>query len=89
MSEPAVSAGEVAGGSTVTGARDVGGRLDRLVVLQRRFPAWAVWVDGTGRWTATRARPYRPGNPFQPPLLWVFASDCAGLVARMRESDDA
>lgn len=66
-------------------------RLRVLVGLQRRFRGWAVWVDGTGRWTATRARPYRPGDGPGAPLLWVHAEDhddLAAQMSRMREQEN-
>lgn len=66
----------------------LGDRLRVLVALQRRFRAWAVWVDGSGQWTATRARPYRSGDPLGPQLLWLRADDHADLAARMREYND-
>lgn len=56
--------------------------LDILVALQRRFPAWAAWVDGAGRWTATRADARRGG-----PLLWVYADTPDGLAERMADAD--
>lgn len=63
-----------------------GGALATITALQREFPAWAMWRDGSGQWSATRA----PGDR-EPSsgswLLWVRADCAEDLVARMREED--
>ena len=59
--------------------------LQVLAGIQRRFPGWVVWVDGTRRWTATQARPFQSGCPLGPSLLWLHADDHTELVAQMHK----
>lgn len=59
---------------------------DTFVVLdwlRREFPAWAIWCDARGRWTATRApkageRPSPGGH-----LIWVEGDDIHELKGRI------
>ena len=61
--------------------------FDQLIGLQHRYPAWAAWVDGTGRWTATRAKPYQAGDALGPSLLWVDADNADQLAEQMKQAD--
>jgi hypothetical protein len=59
----------------------------QVVVLQREFPAWAVWLPRRGRsWTAVRPASARaPGADL--PMIWVHAVTAAELADRMRDVD--
>lgn len=62
--------------------------LDRVKVLQARHPAWVVWRQGDGEWTATRPpgsrRPSRGSW-----LLWARAATPEELSDRMAAYDEA
>lgn len=60
--------------------------FEALVDLQRRFPAWVVWCNGNGEWSATRPPGYQAPSPGSY-LLWVYAYRPDDLVARIREYD--
>lgn len=68
-------------------AMSTGGTLATLTALQRDFPRWAMWRDGIGTWSATRAPgPQRPSPGSW--LLWVRADSAEELVAKMRREDE-
>jgi hypothetical protein len=58
-----------------------------LFVLQRDFPAWAIWLpDRVGEWIGARPAGNGPSGP-DVPTLWVTSSAAAGRVGRMTAAE--
>jgi hypothetical protein len=61
--------------------------IAEVIMLHRKFPAWAVWLPGQGRsWAAVRPASARAPGP-DLPMVWVHAATLADLAGRMRAVD--
>lgn len=61
--------------------------ITEIIMLHRKFPAWAVWLPAQDRaWTAVRPASARAPGP-DLPMIWAHAASTADLADRIRAVD--